>query len=156
MRLKILWVGRTRNESVRALSDDYLGRLAHFFACEVREARDVSRVRGVRGPDLVAAEAGEIEKLMPDGCWLVALDERGEQMSSSQFAHWLGSELNRGTRELAFVIGGAEGLSERILNRAQLRLSLGRMTWTHEMCRALLLEQLYRAACILRHVPYHR
>jgi len=156
MRVKILWVGRTKNESLRALSDDYLGRLAHFFACEILEARDVARARGVRGRDLVAAEADEIEKLLPAGCRLVALDELGDEMSSPEFARWLNSEMNRGTRELAFVIGGAEGLGARILERAQRRLSLGRMTWTHEMCRALLLEQLYRAVCILRHVPYHR
>jgi 23S rRNA (pseudouridine1915-N3)-methyltransferase len=156
MRVKILWVGRTKNGSVRALSDDYLGRLARFLACEVLEARDVARVRGVRGPDLIAAEADEIEKLLPAGCRLVALDERGDEMSSPEFARWLDSEMSRGARELVFVIGGAEGLSPRILGRAQRRLSLGRMTWTHEMCRALLLEQLYRAACILRHVPYHR
>jgi 23S rRNA (pseudouridine1915-N3)-methyltransferase len=156
MQLKILWIGRTRNASIRALTGDYLERLCHFFPCEVVEVRDASRVRGLRGSDLLAAEAEEISRRMPAGCKAVVLDGAGEEMSSEEFSSWIGSELNRGTRAIVFVIGGPSGIHEGIRGSAQLRISLGRMTWTHEMCRVLLLEQLYRAACILRNIPYHK
>jgi len=84
------------------------------------------------------------------------LDETGTQFTSPDFARWLESQQNRGIRMIAFVIGGSEGLSRTISSRADLVLSMGKMTWTHEMCRALLLEQLYRAMCIQRRIPYHR
>lgn len=156
MQVKILWIGRTKNASIRALAADYLERLRHFFPCEVVEVRDVSRVRGLRDPDLLAAEAEEISRRMPSGCRKVVLDGAGEEMSSEEFSNWIGSELNRGTRAIAFVIGGPSGIHEKIRSSAQLRISFGRMTWTHEMCRVLLLEQLYRAVCILRNIPYHK
>jgi len=156
MQLKILWIGKTKNASLRALTEDYLARVRHFFPCEVLEVRDVSRVRGGRGSDLLAAEAEGIVRMLPAGCKTVALDDSGEEMSSPDFANWIGSELNRGTRTLAFVIGGPSGIEAAIRNGARLRISFGKMTWTHEMCRVLLLEQLYRAACILRNIPYHK
>jgi 23S rRNA (pseudouridine1915-N3)-methyltransferase len=86
----------------------------------------------------------------------VVLEETGTQFSSVEFARWFEAEQIHSTREIAFVIGGQDGLSTQVSARAHLRLSLGKMTWTHEMCRALLLEQIYRAFCILRHIPYHK
>ncbi len=154
MRLKILWVGKTKNRFVRALAADYRDRVARFAPCEILEARDASGMRS--GRDRPAAETKAIAKLLPGGCRLVVLDERGREMSSPDFARWLAAEMDRGTRELVFLIGGVEGVADGLLSRADLKLSLGRMTWTHEMCRVLLLEQLYRAFCILRNVPYHR
>ncbi len=156
MQLKILWIGKTKNAWLRALTEDYLARIRHFFPCEVLEIRDVSRARDARGTDLQVAEAEEIGKMLPAGAKTVALDGSGEEMSSPDFADWIGSELNRGTRILAFVIGGPSGLHAAIREGARLRISFGKMTWTHEMCRVLLLEQLYRAACILRNIPYHK
>lgn len=156
MQLKVLWIGRTRNTSLRALTEDYLERVRHFFPCEVMEIRDLSKARGGRGRDLLEAEAEEIARALPAGCKTVVLDVSGKEMSSVDFARWVESELNRGTRALAFVIGGPSGIHSTILDGSRLRISFGRMTWTHEMCRVLLLEQLYRAACILRNIPYHK
>jgi 23S rRNA (pseudouridine1915-N3)-methyltransferase len=156
MQLRILWVGKTKNASLRALMADYLARVRRFFPCEVAEVRDASKARGGSGPDMLAAEADDIARMLPAGCKTVVLDASGEEMSSTDFAGWMGSELNRGTRVIAFVIGGPSGIHARIRNGARLRISFGKMTWTHEMCRVLLLEQIYRAACILRNIPYHR
>jgi 23S rRNA (pseudouridine1915-N3)-methyltransferase len=156
MQLKILWVGKTKNASLRALTEDYLARVRHFFPCDIAEIRDASKARRGSGADLLAAEANDIARLLPAGCKMVVLDGSGEQMSSVDFAEWMGSELNRGTRNIAFVIGGPSGIHATIRNGARLRISFGKMTWTHEMCRVLLLEQIYRAACILRNIPYHR
>ncbi len=156
MQLRILWVGRTKNASIRALCTDYVNRLRRFLACEIIETRDLARSRSLRGLELLLAEAEEIERFLPDGCRVVVLDAAGKQMSSPEFARYLESELNRGTRDLAFVIGSPQGLDRGIIERAELTLSLGKMTWTHEMCRVLLLEQLYRAMCIIRNIPYHK
>ena len=156
MRLRILWVGKTKNAPIRALCADYVERLRRFLACEIIETRDLARSRRVRGLELLSVEAEELERFLPEGCRMIVLDAVGKQMSSAELARYLEGELNRGTRDLAFVIGSPEGLDRRMGDRAQLKLSLGKMTWTHEMCRVLLLEQLYRAMCIIRNIPYHR
>ena len=120
------------------------------------DARDAAKTVHQDAVRAIAAEGEELAKHLPDHGRIVALDERGVQYTSSAFARWLESEQNRGTRLVTFVIGGPEGLSPVISGRAHLILSLGKMTWTHEMCRVLLMEQVYRALCITRGIPYHR
>ena len=93
---------------------------------------------------------------MPDRDILVALDEGGKSLTSEEFAAWLGARRDDGQRNMAFVIGGADGLDADILSQADLKLSLGRMTWPHLMARLLLVEQIYRAHTILTGHPYHR
>ncbi len=156
MHLKFVWVGKTRNEPIRSLIADYLGRLRHMISCEVIEIPDVSKRRALRRESLVAEEGEAIGKLLGERSVVVALDEKGRQFTSVAFAGWFESEQNRGGREVVFVIGGPTGISPEISDRARLVLSLGRMTWTHEMCRALLVEQVYRAFSILRNIPYHK
>jgi 23S rRNA (pseudouridine1915-N3)-methyltransferase len=156
MQIKILWVGKTKNAPIGSLISDYLGRIRHLVPCEIIETRDLSKRRSLRAAELVAAEGEELIRHLPESGYLVALDESGTQFTSQDFARWLQSEQNSGVRTLTFVLGGPEGLSPMISNRARLVLSMGKMTWTHEMCRALLLEQIYRALCIVRNIPYHR
>jgi 23S rRNA (pseudouridine1915-N3)-methyltransferase len=120
------------------------------------EARDRAKKRALSGAGLVEAEGEEIARHLPEHGRLVALDQKGSQYTSSGFARWLQSQQNAGVRGITFVIGGPEGLSPGISGRADLILSLGMMTWTHEMCRVLLMEQIYRALCILRGIPYHK
>lgn len=156
MQIKFLWVGKTRSSSIRSLYEDYLERIRHWIPCEVVEVRDLSKRRSLRAEELIADEGAEIAKHIPKSGTLVALDETGTQFSSSAFARWIESEQNSGTRVITFVIGGPEGLSRDISKRAHIVLSLSKMTWTHEMCRVLLLEQVYRALCIMRKIPYHK
>ncbi len=156
MRLKICWVGKTRNSQIGALAEEYLARVRHLLPCEIVEARDVSRGRDLQGDERRAAEARQLLKLLEGSNRIVVLDEKGRQFSSPELARWFEIEQDRGTREITFVIGGAEGISPEISKRAHLILSLGRMTWTHEVCRMLLLEQIYRAFGILKHIPYHK
>ena len=156
MHIKFLWVGKTKNSSVKSLISDYQERIRHLVPCEIVETRDVSKRRSVPVAELLTDEGRELAKAVPKLCRLVALDEAGTQFTSEGFARWLESEQNTGARFLTFVIGGPEGLSPVISSRANLILSMGKMTWTHEMCRVLLLEQVYRALCILRNIPYHR
>ena len=135
---------------------DYLERIRHMSSCEIVEARDLSKKKNLRGTELVKAEGEELMKHVPEDSRLVALDETGTQFTSPDFARWIESQQNSGIRMIAFAIGGSDGLSRMISSRAHLSLSMGKMTWTHEMCRVLLLEQLYRAMCILRKIPYHK
>jgi 23S rRNA (pseudouridine1915-N3)-methyltransferase len=141
---------------LRSLLSEYLGRLNHLATIVVAEVPDLSKRRGLRGAALLTAERAGIERALPQGCQKVLLDERGRQFSSPEFARWLESEQVRGAREIAFIIGGPEGVDPVLSNQAYLRLSLGNMTWTHEMARVLLLEQLYRALTILHNIPYHK
>ncbi|MBN2319370.1 MAG: 23S rRNA (pseudouridine(1915)-N(3))-methyltransferase RlmH [Acidobacteria bacterium] len=156
MRLRFLWVGKTKNSFIRGLAADYLERIRHMVPCEVIETRDLSRKRSLKAAALLDGEAEEFVRHLPPSGIIVALDENGTQLSSVGFSQWLVSELNSGHRSISFVIGGAEGMSPKITERAHLVLSIGKMTWTHEMCRALLLEQVYRALSILRGIPYHK
>lgn len=156
MRLRFLWVGKTKNPAIKSLLDDYLGRIRHLVPCDVIETRDLSRTKSLKPDALIAGEAKEFSKHLPASGRVVALDENGKQFSSSAFSGWLESEMNRGSRSITFVIGGPEGLSPKIAEDSDLVLSMGKMTWTHEMCRGLLLEQVYRALCILRGIPYHK
>jgi len=156
MHIKFLWVGKTKDSAIRSLISDYQGRIQRLIPCEVIEARDVSRRRSIRAAERMAAEAEELARHLPDSGRLIALEETGTQFTSPGFARRLQSEQNTGARVITFVIGGPDGLDPVISKRAHLVLSLGKMTWTHEMCRVLLLEQTYRALCIMRNIPYHK
>jgi 23S rRNA (pseudouridine1915-N3)-methyltransferase len=156
MRVRILWVGKTKNPALSGLAADYLARVNRMVACEVVEIRDAARARNLSRDELMDEEASRLAQAASKSGVVVALDEAGRVFSSTDLARWFETEMNRGTREIDFIIGGAEGLSPAILAGARLRLSLGRMTWTHEMCRVLLLEQVYRAFTIIRNLPYHK
>jgi 23S rRNA (pseudouridine1915-N3)-methyltransferase len=156
MRIKVCWVGKTQNAPIKSLCSEYLGRLNHLVALETVEIPDLSRRRGLRGAALLAAEHEACLRLIGPECRKVVLDERGRQFTSPEFARWLESEQLQGTREIAFVLGGPEGMDRAFVEGADLRVSLGKMTWTHEMARVLLLEQIYRALSILRNIPYHK
>lgn len=102
------------------------------------------------------AEGAALLRPIPDGAHVVALDERGRQFTSPDLASFLGSRRDAGLQDLVFVIGGADGLSPSVRDRADASLSLGRMVWPHMLARVMLSEQLFRAAGILAGTPYHR
>jgi len=156
MQARFLWVGKTKSPALKSLLLDYVDRIRRLVPCEITEARDLSKRRSHRSADSVAFEGEELARHVPKNGRLVALDEAGSQFTSRDFARWLEAEQNRGVRTITFVIGGPEGLSREISSKANLVLSLGKMTWTHEMCRVLLAEQVYRALCIVRNIPYHK
>jgi 23S rRNA (pseudouridine1915-N3)-methyltransferase len=156
MKLKILWVGKTKSAPLKDLIGEYCRRIEHLAPLEVVELRDSLRSRSVAKEDVLSAEAESIGRSIRPGSRVVALDEAGRQLSSMELARWIEMEQNQGAKELLFIIGGPDGLSAGISCRAELKLSLGRMTWTHEICRVLLLEQIYRAYTILRGIPYHK
>ena len=156
MQLVLLWVGKTRNPHLRSLCDDYLERTRRLVRCEVVEIRDPGKGRALKGPDLRNAEAREIAHRIREGSRVVVLEAGGREFTSVELSRWFEAERLHGTRELAFVVGGPEGLGDAVRARAFMAFSLGKMTWTHEMVRVLLLEQIYRAFAILGRIPYHK
>jgi 23S rRNA (pseudouridine1915-N3)-methyltransferase len=159
MRIVIAAVGKLKSGPEKALFDDYVRRMA--WPVTLREMEAAGRLSG---PELKARE-GELllAALTPKGTGkkaagrrLVALDERGEQPTSPAFAQRLGAWRDQGAEEIAFVIGGADGLDESVRARADWVVAFGRLTWPHLLVRVLLAEQLYRAQQILAGHPYHR
>jgi 23S rRNA (pseudouridine1915-N3)-methyltransferase len=151
VRITIAAVGRMRGQPEAELFDDYCRRLP--WPMTLKEVEE----RGRHAPaELMRREGEKLRLALPDANRLVALDVTGKQMDSEAFAGLLSGWRDDGIRELAFVIGGANGLDAALLDRADMRLSLGRMTWPHMLARVMLAEQLFRAASILAGHPYHK
>ncbi|MBI1777290.1 MAG: 23S rRNA (pseudouridine(1915)-N(3))-methyltransferase RlmH [Proteobacteria bacterium] len=149
MRIHICAVGRAGAGPHRDLYELYVGRLGWQVSLhEVVEKRP--------GPGLAEREAERLTAAVPRGAATVALDERGRSLSSAAFAERLGKWRDESETEIAFLIGGADGLAPRLRAEARLVLALGPMTWPHLLVRGLLAEQLYRAQQILAGHPYHR
>jgi 23S rRNA (pseudouridine1915-N3)-methyltransferase len=151
VRLLIAAVGRAKAGPWRDLERFYLDRLA--WPVTVREVEEKRKLPPVQ---LKEREAELLLAALPAGATAVALDERGKPLSSLDFAARLGAWRDQGIADLAFLIGGADGLADQVRQKAQLVLSLGTMTWPHLLARGMLLEQLYRAQQILAGHPYHR
>jgi len=151
MRLHIVAVGKLKAGPHAALARHYAERLAWPLA-----VREVEEKRPLPAAELKEREGALLLAAVPPGAVLVSLDERGRALASAAFAQKLAQWRDGGTSDLAFVIGGADGLAEAVRQKAQLVLSLGAMTWPHLLVRGMLLEQLYRAQQILAGHPYHR
>ena len=141
MKLRLLMLGKTRREEARALVDDYVARIRHYAEVEITELRDA-------GP-------AAFRKLKLDSsATVVLLDAAGKQFTSQQFARWLGDLRDRGTRELVFLCGDAEGFPADLREGAKHKISLSTLTMPHEFARVVLAEQIYRAFAILAGHPY--
>lgn len=155
MRAHVCAVGRLRAGPERALADDYYMRfdrtgrplgLGPVAEIEVEDRKNLG----------MAAEAVLIERAIPTGAFIVAMDERGKVLSSPDFAAHLARWRDAGRQDIAFVIGGADGIDPSLRARADFAISFGAMVWPHMLVRVMLAEQLYRAATILGGGPYHR
>ncbi len=155
MKITIIAVGRLRAGPEADLVSDYIARFDQTARRLGLGPADVVEVddRKARGPE---AQGAQILAALPDDAALVALDERGEAMTSPDFAGMLADWRDQGRRRAAFAIGGADGHARALRGRADRLLSFGPMVWPHMLARAMLCEQLYRAASILSGAPYHR
>jgi 23S rRNA (pseudouridine1915-N3)-methyltransferase len=141
MKIRLLMLGKTRRSEVRALVDDYVARIARFVEVEVTEVREDS--------------SASFRKLKLDSAaTVVLLEDAGRQQTSAQFAKWLGETRDRGAREIVFLCGAADGFPDALRRRATQKLSLSPLTFSHELARAMLAEQIYRALAILAGHPY--
>jgi len=155
MRIRICAVGRLRQGPERDLCDDYLTRFDRAGRPLSLGPAEISEVDDRKGGGM-PAEAALLTRAIPGDATLCTLDERGKVISSPDFADWLVAWRDAGTRDLAFVIGGADGIDPALRARADRSLSFGKMVWPHMLARVMLCEQLYRAAAILAGTPYHR
>jgi 23S rRNA (pseudouridine1915-N3)-methyltransferase len=153
MRIRVIWEGKTKDAHLRALQEDYAARIARFNEITVQEMSSQRRSTA-GGRKLSPIERRWVDKLK--GSAKVVLDPRGREWTSEEFAEWLGQRAVHGTREVAFLVGGPDGFSAAFRERADLLLSLSRLTLTSDWARTLLLEQIYRGFTILRGFPYPR
>lgn len=143
MTIRLVMLGKTRRPEIRALVDDYIRRIRHYAEVEIRELREAS--------------PAALRKLKIDpGATVILLDAAGKQFTSQQFARWLGHVRDRGTREIVFLCGDAEGFPKELRASAKQRISLSTLTMPHEFARVVLTEQLYRAFTILSGHPYSK
>ena len=133
-------MGKTRRPAVRTLLDDYVARIGHYAEVQVHEVR--------------ADSAAGLKKLDFSGAIVALLDAAGKQLNSQQFAAWIGSRRDRGEREIIFLCGAAEGCPEALERQATARISLSPLTFSHELARVMLAEQIYRAFALLAGHPY--
>ena len=152
MKCRVIWLGKTRDAWVKQGVAEYGGRISRYLPFSIDELKDETDAEAAEGR---RREGERLLKQLGPQTVLVALDERGRQLDSVQFAAFIGKHRDSGTPELAFAIGGAYGFSDEVRARAGLVLSLSAMTFTHQMVRPFLLEQLYRACTILNNEPYH-
>ena len=153
MRLRVIWTGKTRDAHLRALINDYLKRLSHFVKCEISEFRESPGPQNQAGID---KDSKRISDGLREGAINVLLDPDGTEWSSEELAKVMQQWQDSGTKEVAFIVGGPNGVSAELSARANKRWSLSRLTLTHEMTRVVLLEQLYRAYTIIHGLPYQK
>ena len=153
MKLRVVWTGKTKDARLRALIDDYLKRLSHFAKCEVSELRESSGSEKKAGID---RDSKRISDGLRQDAVNVLLDPGGSEWSSHDLARELHQWQDGGTKEVTFIVGGPSGVSEELSKRVNKRLSLSRLTLTHEMARLVLVEQLYRAYTIIHGLPYQK
>ncbi|MFI4869752.1 MAG: 23S rRNA (pseudouridine(1915)-N(3))-methyltransferase RlmH [Steroidobacterales bacterium] len=156
MRLRLIAIGTRMPDWVDAAFNDYWRRMRGLWKLELIELPTASRRQcGGAAHAAMAAEAQRILTLLAPRDFVVALDERGSERSTVELSHWLEQRRASG-RDLAFIIGGPDGLAEQVLARGDFRWSLSRLTLPHGLVRVVLAEQIYRAATLLAGHPYHR
>jgi 23S rRNA (pseudouridine1915-N3)-methyltransferase len=144
VKIKLAWIGKTKQPAIQMLTDEYLKRISRYAAVEASTLRD----------EAALMKPYERSRARPPHL-LVLLDGRGQQLSSEEFAQFLAEHARRSTQPLLFAVGPADGFSDDSRKAASLTLSLGKMTLPHELARVVLLEQIYRAFTILKGHPYH-
>jgi 23S rRNA (pseudouridine1915-N3)-methyltransferase len=153
LKFHFVWIGKTKDNNCAALVTDYLVRIKRFAHSDLSELKEQGSADERR---VVAAESVKILNAIEKDDFVVLMDERGLAMTSLELAEFIGTRQQSGTKRLAFVIGGFAGVSDEVRQRANLELSLSRMTLTHELARVILTEQVYRAFTILAGLPYHK
>jgi 23S rRNA (pseudouridine1915-N3)-methyltransferase len=155
MKLLVVAVGARMPGWVDSAFNEYAKRMPRSLPTGLIEIRPEPRSSGKTAEQLMQAEAARIERAVPRGACRVALDERGRELTTAELARWLDARRQDG-RDIAFLVGGADGLAPEVKRGAGLVLRLSAMTLPHGLARVLLAEQLYRAAAILENHPYHR
>jgi 23S rRNA (pseudouridine1915-N3)-methyltransferase len=155
MKTTLLLVGRTTEAHFHKAVTDYVLRVKHYISFDVEVIPDLKNTRALSQEQQKEKEGELILKALQVGDVVVLLDEGGKEMRSVEFAAYMEQKMNTVNRRLVFVIGGAYGFSSKVYEAAMEKMSLSRMTFSHQMVRLVFVEQLYRAMTILRGEPYH-
>ncbi len=153
MKIKVVWIGATKNDHLRQLIDMYHKRLSHYCNIDVEEIRKIKKIKNPM--QIRQSETKVLREAIKPGDFVVVLDESGNAMSSKELSVFLQKKMNESSPGITFLIGGAYGWESSIFDSANIVLSLSKMTLTHDIARLILLEQLYRAFSILSGEKYH-
>ncbi|MBQ6748952.1 MAG: 23S rRNA (pseudouridine(1915)-N(3))-methyltransferase RlmH [Paludibacteraceae bacterium] len=154
MRITLLVIGKTADARLQSLIEDYQQRLRHYVPFELVIIPDIRNAKALSEEQIKTQEGNEILRLLTPSMEVFLFDEHGREFRSIEYAGWLQKKMSSG-RDLTLVIGGPYGFSQEVYARADGKLSLSKMTFSHQMVRLFAVEQLYRAMTILRHEPYH-
>lgn len=155
MNIRLLTIGKTDNKSLQTLIDDYTKRLSFYVKFDLEIIPDIKNVKNLSEAQQKEKEGELILSKITPTDQLILLDENGKTFSSVGFSDFLQKKMNAGTKTLVFVIGGPYGFSETVYQKAQGKVSLSEMTFSHQMVRLFVIEQIYRGFTILRNEPYH-
>jgi len=155
MTIKLIAIGKTDNKQLISLIEDYQKRLGFYVKFSFDIIPDIKNSKNLSETQQKQKEGELILKKLNNTDVLVLLDENGKQMDSIGFSNYLQKHMNSGIKQLVFVIGGPYGFSQEVYNKAQGKISLSKMTFSHQMVRLFIIEQLYRGFTILRNEPYH-
>jgi 23S rRNA (pseudouridine1915-N3)-methyltransferase len=157
MTITLLAIGKIKDSALIRLIDEYRKRIQHYTRFEYRELSAEKRKKTENDATVKDRECAKIKKILQPQDLIIALDERGTEYSSCEFAQFLeGHQIRGNVKRLVFVIGGATGFSETFLRSANVRIALSKMTLPHQLCRLLLVEQVYRALSIIAGESYHK
>lgn len=154
IKIRLVMVGTLKEKFLKDAINEYLKRLSRFAKVEIVELEE-SKIQSKSEEQIKKEEGERILKRIKESDYLILLDLKGEMLSSEEFSTKLKNLIDKGVSPLIFVIGGTLGLSEEVRKRANLSISISRMTFTHQMCRVILLEQIYRAFKIINNEEYH-
>jgi 23S rRNA (pseudouridine1915-N3)-methyltransferase len=155
MNIRLLAIGKTDNKALQTLIDDYTKRLSFYVKFDLEIIPDIKNVKNLSEAQQKEKEGELILSKITPTDHLILLDENGKTFSSVGFSDFLQKKMNAGTKTLVFVIGGPYGFSETVYQKAQGKVSLSEMTFSHQMVRLFVIEQIYRGFTILRNEPYH-
>lgn len=155
MKIRLITVGKTAEPYIRAGLELYCGRIKHYIFFEMEEIPDIRQTASLSQAQIKQKEGLAILKVVRPGECVLLLDERGKSFSSLEWARELENRMTHLSKDLAFVIGGPYGFSEEVYDRADGKISLSRMTFSHQMVRLIFVEQIYRAMTIIKGEPYH-
>lgn len=155
MKIKLLAIGKTDNKQLIQLIDEYQKRLKHYIKFEFDIINDIKNAKNLSELQQKEKEGELILNKIKNTDILVLLDDKGKQFSSVEFSKYLQKKMNAGTKQLVFVIGGPYGFSEAVYKQAKEQISLSKMTFSHQMIRLFIIEQIYRGFTILKNEPYH-
>lgn len=155
MKICLLVVGRTVEQHFVSAINDYTERIKHYIPFEIEVINDLKNTKSLSAEQIKSKEGELILKQISQGDYVVLLDERGKEFRSIEFADYISKKMNTVNKRLVFIIGGAYGFSKEVYSAANEKISMSKMTFSHQMIRVIVAEQIYRAVSIINGLPYH-